>query len=381
MKTAAIICEFNPFHNGHKYLIDEAKKSNDAVVCIMSGSFVQRGDVAVFDKWTRANMALLSGADLVVELPVCFSLNSAERFAYGSVSLADDMKVIDTLFFGSECGDAKTLINAANILLNEPFEVSEKIKNYMQAGISHPAARTKAYSDLIESSIISEPNNILGIEYIKVLLDKKSSSSIKTIKRKSVSHHDINPSDEFASASAIRKLLNDGRDIKRYVPKNIISLYNEPAKINGLDEMLRYSILDKSLSELTQINGIAEGLENRIKLAAKECVSFCEMSEFIKSKRYTLSRIRRTLLSILIGLDKEIGRIPPSYLRVLGANSTGKKLLSKIKEKSDLTIITKTADFKNFNKSLDLDIRTTDIYNIIQGKKTGEDYYTSPIMI
>ena len=128
MKTAAIICEYNPFHNGHKYQIEQVKLSHDAVVCIMSGSFVQRGDIAVFDKWTRAKAALSSGSDLVIELPVCFSLNTAERFAFGGVSLADSLGIIDTLFFGSESGDIKKLENAARLLIDEPSEISEEIK-------------------------------------------------------------------------------------------------------------------------------------------------------------------------------------------------------------------------------------------------------------
>lgn len=381
MKTAAIICEFNPFHNGHKYLIEQAKISNDAVVCIMSGSFVQRGDIAIFDKWTRTHQALLSGADLIIELPVCFSLNSAERFAYGSINLADSMNVIDTLFFGSECGDVNTLLNAANILLNEPMEVSAKIKKYMSEGISHPVARTKAYSDILDSSVICEPNNILGVEYIKALITKNSSIIPQTVKRYSVSHNDLTPSGNFASASAIRTLIEENKDIKEFIPKKIISLYKHPVSLKGIDKILRYKVLNMTTEELAEINGVSEGLENRIKIACKECMSFDEISSFVKSKRYTLSRIRRTLLSVLVGIDKEIATAPPSYLRVLGANSKGRKILTEVKKKSDLTIITKTADFKNFNKSLEYDIKATDIYNILQGKKAGEDFYKSPIMI
>ena len=381
MKTAAIICEFNPFHNGHKYLIEQAKLSNDAVVCIMSGSFVQRGDIAIFDKWTRTHQALLSGADLVVELPVCFSINSAERFAYGSVNLADSMNVIDTLFFGSESGDANTLLNAANILLNEPLDVSAKIKKYMSEGMSHPVARTKAYSDILDSSVISEPNNILGIEYIKALISKSSNITPQTVRRNSVSHNDLTPSGNFASASAIRKLIAENMDFNEFVPENIVSLYKNPANLNKLDEMLRYKILTMSTEELSKINGVSEGLENRIKEAYKDCIRFDEISTFVKSKRYTLAKIRRILLSALIGIDKEIATTPPSYLRVLGFSETGRKILSEVKEKSDLTIITKTADFKNFNDSLDYDIKATDIYNIIQGKKTGDDFYKSPIIV
>lgn len=376
MKTAAIICEFNPFHNGHKYLIEQAKKTNDAVVCVMSGSFVQRGDIAVFDKWTRAKAALLSGADLIVELPVCFSLNSAERFAYGSVSLLDSMGVVDALFFGSECGDIKKLTSAADILLNEPLEISNEIKKYMAEGMNHPSAKTKAYSKIIDGDLIKEPNNILGLEYIKALKIINSKIIPQTIKRNSVSHHDLCASGEFASATLIRELISKNEDISHFVPFS----YPQNTNKNELNSILRHKLFEMSQEEIAEINDVTEGLENKIKEAIKECLTFYEMSEYVKSKRYTLARIRRILLSCLVGIDKDIAKNPPSYIRVLGATQTGLELLSQIKEKSQLAIITKTADFKNFNKSFELDIKSTDIYNIIKNKTIGEDFYTSPII-
>ena len=374
MKTAAIICEYNPFHNGHKYQIEQAKLSHDAVVCIMSGSFVQRGDIAIFDKWTRADAALSSGCDLVIELPVCFSLNTAERFAYGGVSLADSLGIVDTLLFGSECGDIEKLKFSANLLLNEPPEISEEIKKYMQEGLSHPSAKTKAYSKVIDEDLIKEPNNILGIEYIKATNAINSKIMPKTIKRNSVSHHDLNSSNEFASATLIRQLINENKDISQFVPVN----YPKPIKTDKLNELIRYKLLEMSADEISHINDVSEGLENRIKEAIKECMTFDEICEYVKSKRYTLSRIRRILLSCLIGIDKNIAKNSPSYIRVLGATKKGLGLLSQIKEASQLPIISKTADFKGFDKSFDLDIYATDIYNILHNKPTGEDFYTSP---
>lgn len=374
MKTAAIICEYNPFHNGHKYQIEQAKLTHDAVVCIMSGSFVQRGDIAIFDKWTRADAAISCGCDLVIELPVCFSLNTAERFAYGGVSLADSLGIVDTLLFGSECGDIKKLISAASLLLNEPLEISEEIKKHMAEGMSHPSAKTKAYSRIIDEDLIKEPNNILGIEYIKALKAINSTITPQTIKRNSVSHHDLNSANEFASATLIRQLLNENKDISKFVPVK----YPKPVKSDKLNELLRYKLLEMSADELSQINDVSEGLENRIKEAIKECMTFDEICEYVKSKRYTLSRIRRILLSSLLGIDKNISKNPPSYIRVLGATKRGLELLSLIKENSTLPIITKTADFKGFNKSFNLDIYATDVYNIIHNKPTGEDFYTSP---
>lgn len=374
MKNAAIICEYNPFHNGHKYQIEQAKLSHDAVVCIMSGSFVQRGDIAIFDKWTRANAALSFGCDLVLELPVCFSLNTAERFAYGGVSLADSLGIVDTLFFGSECGDIKNLTSTANILSNEPLEVSEEIRKYMAEGMSHPSAKTKAYSKIIDDGLIKEPNNILGIEYIKALKAINSTIIPQTIKRNSVSHHDLTSANKFASATLIRQLLNENKDISQFVPVK----YPKLVKTDKLNELLRYKLLEMSAYELSQINDVSEGLENRIKEAIKECITFDEICEFVKSKRYTLSRIRRILLSSLLGIDKNIAKNPPSYIRVLGATKKGLDLLSQIKEKSTLPIITKTADYKGFNKAFDLDIYATDVYNILQNKPTGEDFHKSP---
>lgn len=376
MKTAAIICEYNPFHNGHKYQIEQAKLTHDAVVCIMSASFVQRGDIAVFDKWTRAKAALSSGSDLVIELPVCFSLNTAERFAFGGVSLADSLGIIDTLFFGSESGDIKKLENAAILLIDEPSEISEEIKKYMSQGMSHPTAKTKAYSKIIDSGLITEPNNILGIEYIKALKLINSKITPNTIERNSVSHHDLNTSGSFASATLIREMLEKNEDISQFVPVS----YPKPFNKDKLNEILRYKLLEMSSNEIALINDVTEGLENRIKEAAKKCLTFDEICEYVKSKRYTLARIRRILLSCLIGIDKDVSKTPPSYIRVLSSNQKGLELLSKIKENSSLPIITKTADFKDFNKSFELDLKATDIYNIIQNKPLGEDYYMSPII-
>ncbi len=376
MKIAAIICEYNPFHNGHKYQIDEAKKTNDAVVCIMSGSFVQRGDMAVFDKWTRANAALSSGCDLVIELPVCFSLNSAERFSFGGVSIADRLGVVDNLIFGSECGKIEQLENAAELMLNETDEVSDEIKRYMSLGNSYPKATTMAYSSLIDADLLTEPNNILGIEYIKAIKTIKSTITPQTIKRNSVSHHDMSSTDSFASATLIREMLKNNDDISQFVPFSY-SKYNQKDKLN---ELLRYKLLEMPRDEIAQINDVSEGLENRIKEAIKECITFEEMCEYIKSKRYTLARIRRILLSCLIGIDKNIAKEPPSYIRILGATENGLKLLSQIKKKTSSDIITKTADFKSYSKSFELDIKATDIYNIICNKTFGEDYYISPII-
>ena len=380
MKIAAIICEYNPFHNGHKYQIKQIKKNYDAVICIMSGNFVQRGDVAITDKWTRTKAALLNGADLIVELPVCFSLNTAERFAYGGVCLADSLCVVDSLVFGSECGDIDILRNAAEILGNETGNISRKIKDNLKSGMSYPKARYEAFAQDIPKDILCEPNNILAIEYIKALNEIQSNIKPMTIKRYIASHNDSNLTNSVTSASAIRKLMRANENFCEFIPENLSSLYNFPkSDINSLSEILCYLLMTKTAEELSKINDVSEGLENRLKEAAKVCRTFDEISEFVKSKRFTSSRVRRILLSVILNIDKDIAKQRPQYIRVLGMNGTGTQVLSEIKTHSSLPIITKAADFKHYNRSFDLDIISGEIFSLIY-PSAKSDYLTSPVI-
>ena len=381
MKVSAVICEYNPFHNGHKYQLEYMKGKSDAVVCIMSGDFVQRGEAAIFDKFERTRAALMNGADLVIMLPVCFSLNTAERFAFGGVSLADSLGVVDTLCFGSECGDIEVLKNAAKQLLYEPKEVSEKIRTLTGEGMSYPKAREKAFSGIIDEDILCEPNNILATEYIKALISINSKINPETIVRYKTGYHDKNPVGKFASASAIREMISNNDDYKLYVPDNTFGLYENIYDTKLLSNILVYLIRTKSAQQISKINDVTEGLENRIKSAVFEKNDFFEIAEFIKTKRYTLTKIKRILLSLILGIEKNDAKNPPEYIRVLGMNKKGADLLSRIKKKSDLPIITKTADFKGFNKSFETDILAADIYSLCCGKnQMGKDYKTSPII-
>ena len=213
MKITGIIAEYNPFHNGHKYQIEEAKKFSDAVVVIMSGSFVQRGSIAITDKWTRAKVAAENGADLVLELPVIYSLNTAQRFAKGAVEILDRTNVIDYLCFGSESGNVDELTKVADMLINEPEDVSEKIKKFIAEGISYPAARQKAFRGLIDEEILSSPNNILALEYIKALIEIESSIEPVTVKRYGTDYHDEFAKNGIASASAIRSMIKNQENV------------------------------------------------------------------------------------------------------------------------------------------------------------------------
>lgn len=385
MNTGAVICEYNPFHNGHKFQLEKIKKECDRVICVMSGSFVQRGDVAVVDKWTRAAMALNNGADLVIELPVCFSLNTAERFSFGAVSLIDSLGVCDSLYFGSESGNIDTLKNAASVLLNEPKEISDKIKKLMDSGISYPMAREEAFCNLIDKDLLSEPNNILALEYIKSLMAINSKIKPITIKREISHHHETTPQNNITSATAIRELIKNGEDFNSYIPENTINLYenfNRP-DVENLSDILLYTIRTKSTEEISNINEVTEGLENRIKDAINYANTFDCICEFVKTKRYTMSKIRRILLSIILGLDKDLSKKPPEYLRVLGMNKKGMDILSQIKTKSSLPIITKVADFKENSESFKKDILSTDIFSLstVNNNLFGKDFKTSPVII
>ena len=211
--VGGVIAEFNIFHNGHKYLIDEARKEVDSMIAVMSGSFVQRGDAAITDKWLRARAALMCGVDLVIELPVCYALNAAPWFAEGSINTLAALGVTDTLFFGSECGDTETLKRAAQLLENESAESSSKIKAYMSEGMSYPSAVSKAYGGKIPDGLLDKPNNILALEYIRAVTRSECGMNVKTVKRVGAEHDGTDVKDGFASASMIREMLTCGGDV------------------------------------------------------------------------------------------------------------------------------------------------------------------------
>lgn len=379
MKIAAIICEYNPFHNGHKYQVEKLKEEYDAIVAVMSGNFVQRGSMAIRDKWTRAEMAIKNGVDLVIELPVSYAVNTAEKFAYGAVSLVDAMGVVDTLSFGSESGDIDEFYRAAEILNNEPKEVSEKIRELLTMGECFPKAREIAYEGHINQDILKTPNNILGVEYVRALLKLNSKVKAETIKRIGSGYNEEEFSGNFSSATAIRSAIENGADYKDAVPKSVIEILNstEGFSEENLYNLLQYKVLTGGVEFIKNINDVSEGLENKIYRAVKDSKTFLEAEEKIKSKRYTLSRIRRILVSIVLGIEKEF--YVPDYVRVLGMNKRGQEILKEMKKISDLDIIVKTADFDK--DMLKKDILATDIAYLTVNGEMGKDYKTSPVIM
>lgn len=384
MKISAVIAEYNIFHNGHKYMINKIRENSDAVIALMSGSFVQRGDVAITDKWSRAEMALLNGVDLVIELPVTYALNTAQKFALGGVYILNELGIVDELCFGSESGSINELIYTAQILENEPYEVSEKIKHYMNNGMNYPSAREKSYSDILTSDILKKPNNILALEYIRALIQLKSNISPCTIKRFGVEHHDTKVCGNIASASAIRDMIFNNKDFYAYIPANIPS-FTAPYDISKLDSAVVYKLRTSSSEQLAAINDVSEGLQNRIIKMSNNFSSIKSIAENIKTKRYTRTRINRILISSLIGLTSELCSLQPSYIRVLGMNKTGMRLLSLAKKVCRLPIVTKTADFNRLDPIFNAELRATDAFSLCspcqQKRLGGIDFKTSPVII
>ncbi len=380
--TAGIIAEYNIFHNGHKYMIDEVKRRCDHVVVVMSGSFVQRGDAAVTDKWTRARTALTYGADLVLELPVCYALNAARSFAEGGVNTLNALSVTDTLAFGSESGDIDALYKTALGLENEEPSVSETVRSYMSDGMSYPSALAKAHGD---NAILSRPNNILAVEYIRALIRSGSKMSPFTIRRTGAEHDGSAASEKYASGARIREMISRGEDISRFIPYRTDeidgALGYDISRLDCAAALLRTASPDA----LREINEVSEGLENRIIRAAAEYGSFAEICEGVKSKRYTMSRIRRVIIGALIGFTKDIYSPQPEYIRVLGMNKNGMDILREAKKKCPVPIIVKTADHRENSRMFRLDVRATDVFAITspdpRKRIGGADFTTPPIII
>lgn len=387
-KVLGIIAEYNPFHNGHLYHIEQSKNivKPDYTVCIITGNFVQRGNVSIVDKWSKAEMALSCGADLVVELPTVYSTSSAENFAEGCIKIFDSFKLDTVLSFGSEDGDINTLDTFADILYNEPQEYKSLLNHELQTGISYPKARENALLMYVNdirkyASTLSSPNNILGIEYLKAIKKLKSNILPITVKRYAAEHDDDKPSGKFASSTAIRELLCSNKDISKYIPASsyrILARQINSGKsvldIAAFEREILYSLRKMTASQIRNLPDVSEGLENTIIAAANSCNTYSELIDKLKSKRFAMTRLQRILLYALLGItkhDMEESRKVKPYVRVLGFNDNGKQLLSELsKSNPKLQVITSVKDFTNrcTNRSLmnmlNIDILATNIYTL-----------------
>ena len=369
MKICAIICEYNPFHNGHLYQLREAKRFSgaDAVVCVMSGNFVQRGEAAIMDKYTRAKHAVLAGADVVIELPTPFATANAELFAKGAVTLLSSIPAVDTLCFGAENTDKLAFISAARYLNDEPKEVSDKIKAAVSGGMSYAKARAQAWAGFIPMEILSSSNNILGLEYTKALLSIGADISILPIARVGAGYNDGELKENFSSATAIREAIQKGEDFSDNLPEFVAKDLPNSLE-NRLDTLEKYAILSKSTDEIKRVCDCTEGLENALKKAAKLPE---KLVETLTSARYTSSRIRRIALQNLLNIDETLileSLSAPLYLRILAAKKERGDVLSALGE-SSFPILVRAHDEKVLSgvakRCFDTDVFAEKIYGLL----------------
>ena len=388
--VVGIIAEYNPFHNGHAYHLEQSKElaKADYVIAVVSGNFVQRGNVSLINKWDKADMALTNGADLVIELPTVYSISSAENFAYGAVKILNSLNIVDYISFGTELDDINILDKCADILYKQPQKFVNLLNHELSKGLSFPKARENAllmYLNDIRrySNVLSSPYNILAIEYLKAL--KKLRSHIKpiAIKRKNAGYNDLEITNNFASATAIRKKLIDNKPagLSKIMPPNSYRvLYNSIQKghyvkdITSFEKEIIFTLRKMSIKEIANLPDVTEGLEHSIKNAANSCNTIDEFMNIIKTKSYTNTRIQRILLYALLGITKDdmktSTKVQP-YIRVLGMNKKGKDLISVISRSNpNLNIITSVKKYidSNPNKALlnmlNTDINATNTYTL-----------------
>ena len=398
MRIAVIIAEYNPFHNGHAHHIERTRAMGAThIVAVMSGNFVQRGVPALLYKQVRTVAALENGADLVVELPLPFALSTAEHFAYGGVKLLDALGCVDVLSFGSECGEIEPLIQAAMAL--EDIRVQGDIRRLLSEGMTYAKAREQAVELHISGEtarILREPNNILGMEYLKAIADTDSHIRPVTVARTGTGHDSDRPAAQFASASHIRRRLmkQDPREVRHWMPKKAYRILKQSWKegmcLRDQDSFERGMLpLLRSLSpeQIAALPDLSEGLENRVYDAIRRSETYQELLGMVKTKRYPMARIRRIVLSACLGIDAEIGGMEPPYLHLLGFNARGMEILKCAKQTAVLPMGTSLAVLERQNEACRrfarLESRSTDLYALFTGKvlPCGFDYRCKSVVI
>ena len=387
-----IVAEYNPFHNGHLHHLIESKNltNSDYTIAVMSGNFTQRGDVSIIDKWSRAQMAIENGVDLVIELPTIYAISSAENFASGAIKILDSLGIVDYLSFGSECNDISILSDVTDVLTNEPSEYKSLLSHELSRGVSFPKARERALMMYLNdirrfNNVLSSPNNILGIEYLKALDKQNSKIHPITIKREGSAYNDDSiPVDSgFASATSIRNLCqsHDISILQNFMPENSFNILQDCLEnghlvknISEFDKLIIFTLRQMSTGEISNLPDVSEGLEFAIKSAVNQCNTTTELLSIINTKRYTQTRLKRIFLYALLGITKKDMQISKSikpYIRILGFNNKGRELISEIsKQNRKLTIISSVKKFmdSNSNKNLKLmlekDILATNVYTL-----------------
>ncbi|WP_051195249.1 nucleotidyltransferase family protein [Pseudobutyrivibrio ruminis] len=373
--VVGIVAEYNPFHNGHKLQLDYAKNvlKADTIIIAMSGSFTQRGEIACFDKYIRAEAALLCGADIILEIPTIFSTSSAKEFASAGISLLAATGIVDTILFGAECDDVNLFMNSANKLieLESNGTLDNDIKASLALGETYAVARSKALESYIPSNLINSPNNILGLEYCRYIRENKLNMNIAILKRAVNEYNSKKLTGKISSASAIRSHLYKYNLIEA-VPELTTDIYNNNVSLmpDDISQMLHYKLL--STNDFSIYLDCNEDLSDRINKSKDKYICFTQFCDLLKSKNNTYSKISRVLCHILLDITwdefnslKEKGYI--KYLRMLGFSKNGSNVLGQIKKSSSLPLVTSPNE-----NVYHTDLYSSDIYRAILTSKTKE---------
>ena len=401
-RVLGVVAEYNPLHNGHIYHLEQSKKLADCnySIAVLGGNFTQRGDASIVNKWSKAEMALQAGFDLVLELPTLYATSSAENFADGAIKVLDSLKVVDAISFGSEIGDLDKLDSIAEVLYKEPKEYSTILQRELKEGVSYAKAQENAINTYLKKScskILNSPNNILSIEYLKALKRRKSSMVPVTIKRE-VDNSSAQVKKVLASSTEIRSMIAKKKNVKTLIPKSTFNVLRESIRngelvldLNEFEDAILYSLRKMSVEEIAMLPNISEGLENKIKKASNEYNSLENVIEEIKSKRYPETRVKRILIHSLLGItqkDIDMSKRVIPYIRVLGFTARGQKMISAISKKNPkLNIIVSVKHFmeqssnKNLIKMLSTDILATNIYTLAYSSNgiANLDYTRKPV--
>ena len=363
METIGIICEFNPLHNGHVYFLDSIKRRypESRIVLVMSGYFTERGDASILSKYDKVKLSLLYGVDLVLELPVLYTLNSADFFAEAAIKILS-MAHVTRIVFGSETDDVTRLLEVAKIQLNDS-KINVDIKSALSEGLNYPSALSKVLGETFDS------NDILGIAYIKAILNGNYDISFETVKRTN-SFNDLELDDNIVSAENIRYKIYNDDNIDKYIP-NYNGIQLVKVDNNKMFELLKYKIITSK--RLDCYLGVDEGLENRIKDVIKTANGLNELIEMTKSKRYTYVRIKRMFTHILLGIEKEDMAYNIDYARVLGFTSSGQKLLKELNSEKLV--------YRYIGRVRDIELVANGVYEMITGKCENEEKGNKPIKI
>lgn len=368
MKVLGIIAEYNPFHNGHLYHMEQCRKQSEAdfIVIVMSGNFTQRGEPAILNKWTRSQLAVCCGADLVLELPFAYTMGSAEHFAKGGVGILSGLGCTTHLGFGAEQGTLEELGQVAEFLAEENTEYRNALKAFLGKGLSYAGARQRALELCLGnnmSDLTLTPNNILALEYLKQLCLQKASIKPVMVKRKGSGYFDREPKEQIASAAAIRHYLGE-EERKHYVPRQVEEALSCKPELSGFFDMVRSLLLRNSPEALSELLSVGEGLEHRLKDQVRKADCLEHFLEAVSSKRYPKTRIQRILCQALMDLKSFEDSF---YARILAAGPGGTKLLKQIKKNARIPIITNINKEPNVPAILKYDILASDIYNLLAG--------------